>query len=153
MRSVTQADYRFIHSIGLVFGFCGDILKQILNLILPNCERSKRFAMNKDKRFAIYKNPPRRPRGPMDKASDYESGDSRFESWRGRVFFGLLVLLFFFDLVALFKVQTVVSFPKVIIRSKKKKQGKGQVVFLAVFCIWGNRILPTPVYRVKNIPK
>ena len=22
----------------------------------------------------------------MDKASDYESGDSRFESWRGRVF-------------------------------------------------------------------
>ena len=24
-----------------------------------------------------------RPRGPMDKASDYESGDSRFESWRG----------------------------------------------------------------------
>ena len=28
----------------------------------------------------------RRPRGPMDKASDYESGDSRFESWRGRVF-------------------------------------------------------------------
>ena len=29
----------------------------------------------------------RRPRGPMDKASDYESGDSRFESWRGRAFF------------------------------------------------------------------
>ena len=28
-----------------------------------------------------------RPRGPMDKASDYESGDSRFESWRGRFFF------------------------------------------------------------------
>ena len=27
------------------------------------------------------------PRGPMDKASDYESGDSRFESWRGREFF------------------------------------------------------------------
>ena len=26
------------------------------------------------------------PRGPMDKASDYESGDSRFESWRGRSF-------------------------------------------------------------------
>ena len=26
----------------------------------------------------------RRPRGPTDKASDYESGDSRFESWRGR---------------------------------------------------------------------
>ena len=26
-------------------------------------------------------------RGPMDKASDYESGDSRFESWRGRSFF------------------------------------------------------------------
>ena len=23
----------------------------------------------------------------MDKASDYESGDSRFESWRGRLFF------------------------------------------------------------------
>ena len=25
-----------------------------------------------------------RPCGPMDKASDYESGDSRFESWQGR---------------------------------------------------------------------
>ena len=23
----------------------------------------------------------------MDKASDYESGDSRFESWRGRLYF------------------------------------------------------------------
>ena len=29
----------------------------------------------------------RRPRGPTDKAPDYESGDSRFESWRGRIFF------------------------------------------------------------------
>ena len=27
-----------------------------------------------------------RPRGPTDKASDYESGDSRFKSWRGRSF-------------------------------------------------------------------
>ena len=27
------------------------------------------------------------PRGPMDKASDYESGDSRFKSWRSRLFF------------------------------------------------------------------
>lgn len=26
------------------------------------------------------------PSGPMDKASDYESGDSRFESWWGRLF-------------------------------------------------------------------
>ena len=26
------------------------------------------------------------PCGPMDKASDYESGDSRFESWQGRNF-------------------------------------------------------------------
>ena len=25
------------------------------------------------------------PCGPMDKASDYESGDSRFESWQGRI--------------------------------------------------------------------
>ena len=24
------------------------------------------------------------PCGPMEKASDYESGDSRFESWQGR---------------------------------------------------------------------
>ena len=24
------------------------------------------------------------PCGPMDKASDYESGDSRYESWQGR---------------------------------------------------------------------
>ena len=28
-----------------------------------------------------------RPRGQPDKASDYESGDSRLESWRGRFFF------------------------------------------------------------------
>ena len=28
----------------------------------------------------------KRPRGPMDKASDYESGDSKFESLRGRLF-------------------------------------------------------------------
>ena len=28
-----------------------------------------------------------RPRGPIDKASDYESEDSGFESWRGRVLF------------------------------------------------------------------
>ena len=27
-----------------------------------------------------------RPRGPTDKASAYESGDSRFESWRGPSF-------------------------------------------------------------------
>ena len=26
------------------------------------------------------------PCGPTDKASDYESGDSRFESWQGRFF-------------------------------------------------------------------
>ena len=26
------------------------------------------------------------PCGPMDKASDYGSGDSRFESWQGRPF-------------------------------------------------------------------
>ena len=26
------------------------------------------------------------PCGPMDKASDYEPGDSRFESWQGRNF-------------------------------------------------------------------
>ena len=29
------------------------------------------------------------PCGPMDKASDYESGDSRFESWQGRTFLKL----------------------------------------------------------------
>ena len=28
-----------------------------------------------------------RPRGPTEKASEYESGDSRFESWRGRFLF------------------------------------------------------------------
>ena len=27
------------------------------------------------------------PCGPMDKASDYESGDSRFKSWQGQCFF------------------------------------------------------------------
>ena len=34
------------------------------------------------------------PCGPMDKASDYESGDSRFESWHGRKFSkGMLLIL------------------------------------------------------------
>ena len=32
----------------------------------------------------------------MDKASDYESGDSRFESWQGRVIFFLVLLLLHF---------------------------------------------------------
>ena len=37
--------------------------------------------------FSIYKIKLQgRPRGPMDKASDYESGDSRFKSLRGRFF-------------------------------------------------------------------
>ena len=31
----------------------------------------------------------------MDKASDYESGDSRFESWRGRVFYFIIVIVTF----------------------------------------------------------
>ena len=39
-----------------------------------------------------------RPRGPMDKASDYESGDSRFESWRGRILFLGISVLFIFAL-------------------------------------------------------
>ena len=33
-----------------------------------------------------------RPCGPMDKASDYGSGDSRFESWRGRYFYENLLM-------------------------------------------------------------
>lgn len=32
-----------------------------------------------------------RPCGPMDKASDYESGDSRFESWQGRRLLPLII--------------------------------------------------------------
>ena len=42
-----------------------------------------------------------RPRGPTDKASDYESGDSRFESWRGRFFFKRFIArdtIFFFQI-------------------------------------------------------
>ena len=34
----------------------------------------------------------------MDKASDYESGDSRFESWRGRVFLEFRFFLFLLHL-------------------------------------------------------
>ena len=34
----------------------------------------------------------RRPCGPTDKASDYGSGDSRFESWQGR-FFSIFVFI------------------------------------------------------------
>ena len=37
-----------------------------------------------------------RPCGPMDKASDYESGDSRFESWQGRAASFSHNLFFFF---------------------------------------------------------
>ena len=29
----------------------------------------------------------------MDKASDYESGDSRFESWQGRIFIFIHTLI------------------------------------------------------------
>ena len=36
----------------------------------------------------------RRPCGPMDKASDYGSGDSRFESWQGRFLFIFFFLFF-----------------------------------------------------------
>ena len=35
-------------------------------------------------RLAVVRNP---PLPTTDKASDYESGDSRFESWRGRCYF------------------------------------------------------------------
>ena len=35
------------------------------------------------------------PRGPTDKAPDYESGDSRFESWRGRIFSFLFLFSLF----------------------------------------------------------
>ena len=37
-----------------------------------------------------------RPCGPMDKASDYGSGDSRFESWQGRILFSLFLKGFSF---------------------------------------------------------
>ena len=37
-----------------------------------------------------------RSRGPTDKASDYESGDSRFESWRGRCYFDSFIILIAF---------------------------------------------------------
>ena len=36
--SATEADYRFIHSVGSDFAFCCDKLTRILNLILPNFE-------------------------------------------------------------------------------------------------------------------
>ena len=46
--------------------------------------------------IAVYRVNPQeyqpRPCGPTDKASDYESGDSRFESWQGR-FFSLFITL------------------------------------------------------------
>ena len=32
----------------------------------------------------------------MDKASDYETGDSRFESWQGRLFFFFYFYIYFF---------------------------------------------------------
>ena len=41
------------------------------------------------------------PCGPMDKASDYGSGDSRFESWQGRPLFSFLFQRDFFFSVSL----------------------------------------------------
>ena len=38
-----------------------------------------------------------RPRGPMDKAPDFESGDCRFESCRGRICFFLVLARAFHD--------------------------------------------------------
>ena len=38
-----------------------------------------------------------RPRGPMDKAPDFESGDCRFESCRGRISFFLVLARAFYD--------------------------------------------------------
>ena len=49
-----------------------------------------------------------RPCGPMDKASDYESGDSRFESWQGRaISFSLNIFFFFFFLFPSLKISSV----------------------------------------------
>ena len=48
-----------------------------------------------------------RPCGPTDKASDYESGDSRFESWRGRFFFKRFIAR---DTIFFFK-SIITSFP------------------------------------------
>jgi hypothetical protein len=40
------------------------------------------------------------PCGPMDKASDYESGDSRFESWQGRIDNALALIYCYMYVVA-----------------------------------------------------
>ena len=47
-----------------------------------------------------------RPCGPMDKASDYESGDSRFESWQGRAI-SFSNFFFFFVLFPSLKIFSV----------------------------------------------
>jgi len=48
----------------------------------------------------------------------------------------------------------VEGFPKQNVRSKaEEKVGKVQVAFLAVSCIRDNRIQPTTIYRITNIPK
>ena len=56
----------------------------VANKTIPN---QSQYYLRGDKLINI-KNPINynRPRGPTDKASDYESRDSRFESWRGRSF-------------------------------------------------------------------
>ena len=46
----------------------------------------------------------------MDKASDYESGDSRFEFWGGLYILCLGVILKFFFLVYQDKLTVVISF-------------------------------------------
>ena len=43
-----------------------------------------------------------RPRGPMDKAPDFESGDCRFESCRGRICFFLVLARAFYDDAAMY---------------------------------------------------
>ena len=46
----------------------------------------------------------------MDKASDYESGDSRFESWQGRLFFFFYFYMYFFSFIFHFISKMYVSF-------------------------------------------
>ena len=55
------------------------------------------------------------PCGPMDKASDYESGDSRFKSWQGQLF---VLFLVFFHKYSTFYLTTKIHIQTSLLTSK-----------------------------------
>ena len=69
----------------------------------------------------------------MDKASDYESGDSRFESWQGRFFCRYLIVFLFFFL-SFFPFMYLVFYRQCAIKISKPIK-KNKTMFFLLFSI------------------